>query len=86
MMVRLQIKEDECTATATQHATELASANQANATMESQMQTLLSQVQDLQLAITHGKQTNHRNNFVRRHGHSYGRGRSASRGTGRRRG
>ena len=35
MMVRLQVDEDERTATATQHATKLASANQANATMES---------------------------------------------------
>ena len=48
----LQINKDECTATATQHATELASANQANTTMESQMQTLLTQVQALQLANT----------------------------------
>ena len=37
MMARLQIDEDEHTATATQHATELASANQANSTMESQI-------------------------------------------------
>ena len=44
MMARLQIVKDGRTATATQHATELASANKSNATMESQMQTLLSQV------------------------------------------
>ena len=44
MMARLQIDEDERTATATQYATELASVNKAKATMESQMQTLLVQV------------------------------------------
>ena len=33
MMARLQLDEDECTAKATQHATELAYANKANATM-----------------------------------------------------
>ena len=44
MMARLQVYKDECTATATQHATKLASANQANATMESPIQTLLAQV------------------------------------------
>ena len=37
MMARLQVDEDERTATATQHANKLASANQANAMMESQM-------------------------------------------------
>ena len=41
MMARLQIDKDECTATATQYATKLASAFQENATMESQMYTLL---------------------------------------------
>ena len=86
MIARLKNDEEKRTSTATQHATDVTSTNQANGTMETKMQNLLSQVQDLQLAITHGKQTNHRNNFVRRHGHSYGRGRSASRGTGRRRG
>ena len=43
MMTRLQVDEDERATTATQHATTLASANQANTTMESQMQTLLAQ-------------------------------------------
>ena len=52
MMARLQVNEDELTATATQHATAIAPANQANATMESQMQTLLAQVQSLQLSNT----------------------------------
>ena len=37
MMVRLQVDKDKRVATATQHATALTSANQANATMESQM-------------------------------------------------
>ena len=76
-MSRLKIYEDERIATATQHATELASANQANATMEAQMQTLLTQVQALQLANT----SNHGNNHVREHGR--GRGRGAGRGCGR---
>ena len=57
-MTRFQINEDNRTANAAQHATELVSANQANATMESQMQTLLSQVHSLQLSNTHGNQTN----------------------------
>ena len=35
MMARLQVDKDESTATSTQQATELASANQSNATMES---------------------------------------------------
>ena len=56
MMARLQVDKDEHTATATQHATKIASANQANATMESQMQTLLTQVQALQLANTPTKE------------------------------
>ena len=43
-MVRLQVEEDKRAGAATQHATKIASANQANTTMESQMQTLLSQV------------------------------------------
>ena len=41
-MARLQDDKDKRTATATQHATEIASENQANAKMESHMQTLLS--------------------------------------------
>ena len=64
MMARLQVDEYERTATATQHATELASAKQANATMESQMKNLLDQVQDLQLANTPN------------YGNKYGRGRA----------
>ena len=63
MMACLQIDKDEPTARATQHATELASSNQANATMESQMQTLLTKVQSLQLSNTPN------------HGINYGRGR-----------
>ena len=47
IMVRLQINKYERPATAKQHATKLASANQANTTMESQMQNLLNQVQAL---------------------------------------
>ena len=74
MMARLQVDEDECVATATQHAPALASANQSNATMESQMQTLLAQVQALQLANTPN------------HGSNYGRGRGRRRGAGRGRG
>ena len=35
MMTRLYFDKDECTDTATQHATELVSSNQANAMMES---------------------------------------------------
>ena len=65
IMARLQINKDERTSTATQHKTELASANQATVTMESQIQTLLSQVQALQLSNTHGHQTNHGNNSGR---------------------
>ena len=49
-MARLQADEDKRVATDTQHATALALANQANTTMESQMQTLLAQVQALQLS------------------------------------
>ena len=71
MMVRLQIDEDERTATSTQHATKIASANQANAMMESQMQTLLAQVQALHLAKT----PNHGNNYGRGRGRGTGRGR-----------
>ena len=71
MMARLQINKDERTATATQHATEIASVNQANATMDSQMQTLLTQVQALQLANPPN------------HGSNYGRERGAGRGCGR---
>ena len=52
MMTRIQIDEDERKATAAHHATKLASANEANATMESQMKTILSQVEALQLANT----------------------------------
>ena len=72
MMARLRVEKDKLTVTATQHTTALASANQANATMESQMQTLLGQVQALQLA-------NNPN-----HGRNYGRGRrrGARRGRG----
>ena len=76
MMSRLRIEEDEHTATATQHTTKLASANQANTTMESQMQTLLIQVQALQLANT----PNHRKNYG--HGRGRGRGRGLGRGRG----
>ena len=72
MMARIQLDGDERTAIATKNATKLASANQANATMESKMKTLLAQVQALQLANTP--------NHVR----NYGRGRR--RGTGRGRG
>ena len=71
MMARLQVDEDERTATATQHATVLVSANQANTTVESQMQTLLAQVQALQLANT----PNHGSNYGRGRGHGSGRGR-----------
>ena len=74
-MARLQIDEDKRTATATQHATELASENQANATMESQMHTLLTQVQTLQLAST----PKHGSNYGRRTGHRVGRGRGRTR-------
>ena len=61
-MARLQVDEDERIATATQHATELASTNQDNATMESQMQTLIDKVQALQLANTpnHGADVHRR--------------------------
>ena len=78
MMARLQIDEYKrtatATATATQHATELASTNQANTTMESQIQTLRSQVQALQLTNT----PNHGSNYGCGRGH--GRGRGAGRG------
>ena len=73
MMARFRVDEDEFAATATQHATALASANKANATMDSQMQTLLTQVQALQLANT----LNHGSNY------SHGRGRGAGKGRGR---
>ena len=52
MIERLKVNKEEHAATATQHATALASANQDNATMESQMQTILAQVQALNLANT----------------------------------
>ena len=71
MMARLQVDEDEHTATSTQHANAIASANQANATMESHINTLLAQVQALQLA-------NNQN-----HGSNYGRGRGRGRVAGR---
>ena len=71
MMARLQIDKDERTDTATQHATTVASANQANTTMESQIQTLLAQAQALQLVNTSN------------HGINYGRGRIRSDGLGR---
>ena len=82
MMERLQIDEDERTATATLHATEIASTNQANTATESQMQIPPSQVQALQLANTHGHQTHYGKNLGCGRGHR--RGRDASRGTGRR--
>ena len=81
MMTRFQINEDNRTANAAQHGTELVSANQANATMESQMQTLLSQVHALQLANTHGNQTNNGEKIG--HGLSCGRGRGLGRGASR---
>ena len=71
MMAHLQVDKDEHTATSTQHATELASANQANTTMKSQMQTLLTQVQTLQLDNT----PNHGSNYVRGAGRGRGRAR-----------
>ena len=71
MMVRLQVDKDERTDTSTQHATALASTNQSNSTMELQMQTLLVQVQALQLYNTPN------------HGSNYGRGRSRGAGRGR---
>ena len=74
MMARLQVDEEKRTATATQHASELASANQAKATMESQMKTILSQVQALHLA----NNPNHGNNYDG----SRGRRRGAGRGCG----
>ena len=73
-MVRLQVEEDKRAGAATQHATKIASANQANTTMESQMQTLLAQVQALQLYNTPN------------HGINYGRGRGHRRGSSRGRG
>ena len=73
MMARLQVNEDERATTSTQHATALASSNQANATMYLQMQNLLAQVQALQLANT----LNHGSNY------GHGRGRGAGRGRGR---
>ena len=71
MMAHLQIDKDERTATATQHSTKLASTNQANTMMESQMQTLLTQVQAFQFANT----PNHGNNYGRGRGCGAGRGR-----------
>ena len=76
MMARLQIDGDKCTDTATQHSTELASINQANATTESHMKTALTQVQALQLANAH----NYENNYGR--GRRRGHGRGAVRGCG----
>ena len=64
MMARLQINEEKCTSTATEHTTELTSANQANSTMESQMQTLLNQFQAFQRTNI----PNHGKNYVRRRG------------------
>ena len=75
MMARFQVYEDKGADTATQYATELVFVNQDNATMELQMQTLLAQVQALQLANT----PNHGSNYGRVHGH----GRGAGRGSGR---
>ena len=75
MMERLQINEDERTSTATQHITELASANQGNSTMESQTHTLLAQFQALQIA----NPSNHGKNYGRGRGRRYG----AVRGRGR---
>ena len=71
-MARLQIDKNKHTATATstQHANKLASGNQSNDTVDSQMQTLLTQVQALQLANTPN------------HGHNYGRGRGRILGRG----
>ena len=76
MMARLQIYEDESTGIATQHATKLASVNQTNATMESEIHTLLTQVQALQLSNTQ----NNGNNYGRRRGR--GRGLGSGRGRG----
>ena len=76
MMARLKIDKYKRTSTATQHATELASANQANATMESQMQTLLAQVQALQLANTPNHGINYSRGRGRRRGDRRGRGRA----------
>ena len=80
MMARLQVDEDERTATATQHATELASAHQANATMEPHMQTLLSQVQAIQLAKTpnHGSNYGHICSCGCRRGRGHGRARPSA--------
>ena len=76
MTARLRIDEDERTATATQHATEIDSTNQANAVMESLMHTLLNQVQALNLADT----PYHGNNYGRGRGRGRGRGAGRSRG------
>ena len=76
MMACLQVDKDERNATVTQHATKLASANQANTTMESKINTVLTQVQALQLANT----PNHGSNY------GCGRGRRCGRGAGRGRG
>ena len=70
MMARLQVDKDKRTATASHHATKLASTNQDNVTIESQIQTLLAQAQALQLSNT----PNNGSNYGR------GRGRSAGRG------
>ena len=74
MTARLQVDKDELVATATQHATELVSDNQVNSMVELQMQTLLTQVQALQLANT----PNHGSNYGRGRGHGSGRGRGRS--------
>ena len=79
-MVHPQIDKDECAATDTHHATKFASVNQANATMESHIKTILYQVQALQFTNTHGHQTNHRKSFGRRRGR--GRGCGSSKVTG----
>ena len=72
MMAHLQVNEDKHVATGTQHATALASANQANAMMESQMPNIFAHVHALQLANT----PKHGSNYS----HGRGRGRGASRG------
>ena len=74
VVARLQIDEDESTATATQHSTEISSANQANSTMKSQIQTLLTQFQALQIANTP--------NDGKIYGCGHGRGRGCGSGRG----
>ena len=78
MMVRLQFDEDERTATCTQHATELVPANQSNATMESQIQTLSAQVQALQIANTPNHGSNYNRGRRRRAGRGHGRARPSA--------